>query len=343
MTISSLPPVLIVGGSGTVGSLAASTLRRLYPELRLTIAGRNLSRAQAVADALGNADAVVVDLERRDLGLTAQQEFSAVVPFVKDDVLHTLDFAQDRGIAYLSTSSGSFEMAPEVARYATRPDRAAVLFASHWLAGVATLPTLVFAREFSRIDSIRLGAVLDELDMGGPAAASDYERLTSAMASTQVLQDGYWRWIKAEAATRRFQRTDGVEVEGSAYSPLDVAALAQVTGARSVRLDLHYGQSSHRARGEHFSTELIVEIEGRDASGSPIQSRHEIVHPQGQAPVTAIGIATAVERLLGLDGLPAPKAGLYLMNTLLDPDRYLARLTELGAQVGKRTSKPSRT
>jgi hypothetical protein len=335
MSISSIPPVLIVGGSGTVGSLAASTLRRLYPELRLTIAGRSLSRAQAVADSLGNADAVVVDLERRDLGLPADQPYSAVVPFVKDDVLHTLDFAQDRRIPYLSTSSGSFEMAPEVARYATRPDSAAILFASHWLAGIATLPTVVFAREFASIDTIRLGAVLDELDMGGPAAAADYERLTSATASTQILQDGYWRWIKGEDAVRRFTRTDGIEVEGSAYSPLDVAALAQVTGARSIRLDLHYGQSSHSARGEHFSTELIVDIEGRDATGRPIRSRHEIVHPQGQAPVTALGIATAVERLLGLDGLPAPKAGLYLMNTLLDPDRYLARLTALGGQVAK--------
>ncbi len=336
MSISSIPSVLIVGGSGTVGSLAASTLRQLYPELRLTIAGRNLSRAQEVAAALGNADAVVVDLERRDLGLPPDRAFSAVVPFVKDDVLHTLDFAQDRGIPYLSTSSGSFEMAPEVARYATRPDSAPILFASHWLAGVATLPTLVFARDLAQVDTIRLGAVLDELDMGGPAAASDYERLTSAMASTQVLQDGYWRWIKDEAATRRFKRTDGTVVEGSAYSPLDVAALAQVTGARSIRLDLYYGQSSHTARGEHFSTELIVEIEGRDAAGKPMASRHEIVHPKGQAPVTAIGIATAVERLLGLDGAPAPKAGLYLMNSLLDPDRYLARLTELGAEVVKR-------
>ncbi|QSX75600.1 hypothetical protein HIV01_003450 [Lysobacter arenosi] len=336
MSTSTISPVLIVGGSGTVGSLAASTLRRLHPQLPLAIAGRSLTRAQSVADSLGNATAVVVDLERRDLGLASDQHYSAVVPFVKDDVLHTLDFAQDRGIPYLSTSSGSFEMAPEVARYATRPDAAPILFASHWLAGVATLPTLVFTRDFAQIDTIRLGAVLDELDMGGPAAAADYERLTSAMASTQVLENGYWRWIKDEAAIRRFRRTDGVEVEGSAYSPLDVAALALVTGARSIRLDLHYGQSSHSARGEHFSTELIIEIEGQDHSGKQIQSRHEIVHPEGQAPVTAIGIAASVERLLGLDGSPAPRAGLYLMNTLLDPDRYLARLAEFGAQVTKR-------
>jgi len=37
-------------------------------------------------------------------------------------------------------------------------------------------------------------------------------------------------------------------------------------------------------------------------------------------------------------GMPAPKAGLYLMNTLLDPDRYLARLTELGAEVVEHAS-----
>lgn len=335
MSSASVPSVLLVGGSGLVGSLTASTLRRLHPDLRLTIAGRNLDRAQAVAAQVGNADAVAIDLDRRDLGLDGA-DYSVVVPLLKDDTLHTLDFAQDRGIAYLSTSSASFEMAPEVARYAQRPDRSPVLFASHWLAGVATLPTMVFARDYAQIDSIRLGAVLDEQDMGGAAAATDWERITTATTSTQVLQDGAWRWIRDDDAKRRFLRTDGVEVEGMAYSPLDVVGLSQVTGARSIRLDLHYGLSSHRARGEHFSTELVVEIAGRDASGALRQSRHEIVHPDGQAPVTALGLALSVERLLGLDGLPAPAPGLHLMSTLLDPDRYLERLQASGARVVER-------
>lgn len=332
MSASSVPSVLLVGGSGLVGTLTASTLRRLHPQLHLTIAGRNLERARAVAARIGNADAVAIDLGRRDLGLDGR-DYSAVVPLLKDDTLHTLDFAQDRGIAYLSTSSASFEMAPEVARYAQRPDRSPVLFASHWLAGVATLPTMVFARDYARIDSIRLGAVLDEQDMGGQAAADDWERITTATTSTQLLQDGVWRWVRDDDARRRFRRTDGVEVEGLAYSPLDVVALSQATDARSIRLDLHYGLSSHRARGEPFSTELVVEIAGRDASGAQRQSRHEIVHPQGQAPVTALGIALSVERLLGLDGRPAPAPGLHLMSTLLDPDRYLQHLQASGAQV----------
>ena len=42
-------PVLIVGGSGIVGSQAAQTLRRLHPDLPIAIGGRNLERAKKTA------------------------------------------------------------------------------------------------------------------------------------------------------------------------------------------------------------------------------------------------------------------------------------------------------
>ncbi|MGK8520176.1 hypothetical protein ACRS6B_00750 [Nocardia asteroides] len=40
-----IKPVLIMGGSGQAGSDAAAVLRRWYPRLPLTIAGRDLGRA----------------------------------------------------------------------------------------------------------------------------------------------------------------------------------------------------------------------------------------------------------------------------------------------------------
>jgi saccharopine dehydrogenase-like NADP-dependent oxidoreductase len=69
--------VLIVGGSGVVGSTAARTLRRLHADLPITIGGRDLARARAVAEEIGDADAVVVDLARptsasRPTGATAR-------------------------------------------------------------------------------------------------------------------------------------------------------------------------------------------------------------------------------------------------------------------------------
>jgi NAD(P)-dependent dehydrogenase (short-subunit alcohol dehydrogenase family) len=81
MPTSSHKPVLIVGGSGFVGARAAAALRRLHPQLRIAIGGRDMSKAEAVAAGLGHASAVPVDLTRTDLGQPENAGYSAVVAF----------------------------------------------------------------------------------------------------------------------------------------------------------------------------------------------------------------------------------------------------------------------
>lgn len=49
MTTIAKKPVLIIGGSGIVGSQAARTLRRLHPDLPIAIGGRDLAKAETVA------------------------------------------------------------------------------------------------------------------------------------------------------------------------------------------------------------------------------------------------------------------------------------------------------
>ena len=334
MTAHTLAPVLIVGGSGVVGAQAAHALRRLHPQLPIAIGGRDLGKAQAVADAVGGASAVRIDLQRIDLGLAADARYSAVIVFVKDAGLNTLKYAQAQGLPYLSTSSGSFEIAPEVARHLRAPGAAPILLASHWLAGAATLPALYYAREFARIDRIDLSALLDEQDMGGPAAAADYERLISA-AGAQVLEDGQWRWLRGDEAVRDIRSVDGVAVQGAAYSPLDVVTLAAATDAHSIRLDMALGVSASRRRGEAYSTEIAIEIEGEGHDGQPLRARHELVHPAGQAPLTALSIALGIERLLGLAGGDAVAPGLYFPDSLIAPDYYLQRLHEAGVRTAR--------
>lgn len=326
-------PVLIIGGSGVVGSLAAKTLRRLQPDLPITIGGRDLAKAEAVARSIDGADAAAVDLDRPDLGQPADRAYSAVAVFVKDAGLRSLAYAQQHSLPYVSTSSMVYEIGPEVALAAHRPAAAPILLASHWLAGVATLAVLHFARAFRRVETIEIAVVLDEEDMGGPAAAADYDRIISATTKVMIRQDGKWTWIGGEAAKRRFAAVDGVELEGQAYSPMDVISLGAATDARTIRLDLVLGESATRRRGEPFSTEIIIEIAGERPDGTLGRSRHELVHPQGQAPLTALGIATGVERLLGLDnGMPAVP-GLYLPELLIEPDHLLRRLEAFGTSI----------
>jgi hypothetical protein len=333
MSASTRAPVLIVGGSGVVGSRAAKILRRLYPELPITIGGRDLDKARAVADELGNADAVRVDLERADLGQPGERAYSAVVMFVKDDTLHSLAFAQARGVPYLEISTAAFELGPAVGLHAHRPNAAPILMDSYWLAGAATLATLHFAREFRSVEAIEIGAVLDEQDVGGPAAYADLDRQTKAIPSALLLADGKWSWVSGPAAARVFKDVDGHEMPGQAYSLLDVLSLAAATGASSIRTDVAFGESASRRRGEAFSTEIIIEMTGTRHDGTTARVRHELVHPEGQAPVTAAAVVVGIERLLGLAGGPPVPPGLYLPHVIIDPAHMIRRLEEFGTRI----------
>ncbi|WP_332693789.1 NAD(P)-dependent oxidoreductase [Bosea sp. (in: a-proteobacteria)] len=323
-------PVLIIGGSGVVGAQAAAALRRLHPDLPVTIAGRDLAKAQAVAGRLG-LQAVAADLARPDLGLPEAARFGAVIVFVKDDWGHAQAYAQQRGIPHLSVSSGVFEIGIEAARFIHAPQAAPIVLASQWLAGAALFPALDYAKAYRSLDAIHVGVLLDQEDMGGRAALADYERITQAGSATLTLKDGRFAWISGEEAKARYRSVDGVDLPATAYGPLDVLSLATGTDAKNIRFDLAFDVSASRRRGEPFSTETVITLDGVLQSGERRRRRYGIVHPQGQAPLTALGVALATERALGMAGGEALKPGLYFPDSIVEPSYYVARMKEFGA------------
>ncbi|WP_447041346.1 saccharopine dehydrogenase [Streptomyces sp. DSM 118878] len=323
-------PVLILGGSGQAGSGTAALLRQWHPELPLTIAGRDMGRAQRVADGLGAATAVTVDLRRGDLGLPAEHSYSAVVAALWDDRLNGLRYAQDHGLPYLSISSGLVEIAPEVVAGAQRASASSILVASHFCAGIVVLATLGMAREFHRVDTIRIGAVLDESDTGGPAGAADMERWATVTTAGTVRRDGVFTWVDGPDAQADVPRTDGVVLPGRSIATLDVPSLALATGAPNVRFDMAVGESAARRRGEPASSEIRIDLEGAGPTGAPLSTSRYLVHPAGQRPLTALGIALGVERQLGLRGGAVPP-GIHTPESLLDPAYAAERLVETGA------------
>lgn len=329
-------PVLIIGGSGVVGSQAARALRRLQPTLPIAIGGRNLAKAEAIAKALGHASAVRVDVSQAGLGLQQVQTFSAVVVFLKDEWLNSMRFAQNRGLPYISLSSGTFEIGPEVAQYIHAPDKSAILLASHWLAGASLFPALHHAKAFGSIDAIRIGVLLDKEDMGGQAAYADFERITGSAPAAMTLQDGRFVWNRVDDMPVKYVGVDGVELEAQRYSPFDIMSLATATDARTISLDLAYAMSASRRRGEPFSTEIVIDIDGVLQEGGHGHWHHEIVHPAGQAPLTGLGVALAVERMLGRAGGQAPGPGLYFPEILLDPGHVVHQMEAFGARFSSR-------
>ncbi|HEX2526047.1 MAG TPA: hypothetical protein VHL31_07065 [Geminicoccus sp.] len=322
-------PILLIGGSGIVGRWTAKLLRDANPEAPLLIGGRDLGKAGQVAAEISQAEGVAVDLGADDLGL-GDRSIGAVAIFLKDDRLAALRFAQVRGVPHIGISSGTFEIGPEVSAFIHHPRAAPVVLGSEWLAGAAVLATLHLARKFARVTDIVIDAVLDEEDIGGPAADIDMHRLTQLAPAALTRREGNFHWRNGDEAKAVIRAVDGEAMEAFAYSPLDIAALAAVTHAPNIQLNVSVGMSSNRRRGGPMSTEIIITLSGKTPEGGPHRERHAIVHPQGQAPVTALGVAMMLERLTGLDGKPATTAGVYFPEQLIDPDAYLRRLAAIG-------------
>lgn len=326
-------PVLLIGGTGLVGAKAAAALRRAHPDLPLALGTRNPAKAAPLAASLGATEAVAVDLSRRDLGIDPAARFSAVVVFLKDATLNSLRYAQDHGIGYTDISSAAFEVGPQMAVAIQRPDASAVVMASNWLAGTSTAVAAHYAAGFERIDAIKISALLDEEDMGGDAANDDYERQTGAGPSALHRRDGHWTWSAGDNAKGSFKSVDGRVIESQLFGNLDVLSLAAAFDAPSVTFELALGVSSSRLRGEAYSTEILIEIQGRRDDGREGTFRFQIVHPEGQAPLTAHGVALIVERLVGLGGRQRLSPGLYLPHTVVDPAYAVESLRAIGTVI----------
>ena len=326
------PPILLMGGSGQIGQLTAQSLRAQHPGAPLLIGGRTISRAQQVARTLGNAEAVVIDPRADDLGL-GDRQIGAVAVLHADERLSGLRYAHARGIPHLGISSGIYEVAPEIAIHMQCPDAAAMVLGYEWLVGATTIATLACAKPYARVETIRIGALVDEEDQGGPAVAEDFKRLAHVMPSVLAKSDGAFVWRSRGEADGEFRAIDGTVIKAEGFSSIDIAGLAAATGASDVVFAIGMGASSTRRAGGAKSTEIIIELTGIDASGARLHSRHAVFHPGGAAPLTALGVSMLLERLTGLDGRTATRAGLYFPYQVLDHAAYLARLEQDGGKL----------
>jgi hypothetical protein len=328
----SLEPILFIGGSGIVGRWTARHLRAAYPKVPLLIGGRNVDKAKKAAAELGNAEGFGLDLTAADLGV-GERSVSAVAIFFTDETIAGLRFAQSRKVPYISISPGIHEIGPEIAAFIHQPDAGAIVLGTEWLVGATTIPTLDFAKQFGKLNDITISALLDEQDAAGPAADADLERQTKTMPLTLTRRNGAYLWRTGDDAKATFHAVDGTEMEASALSPHDVVGLAAATGAPNVQFNLAVGVSSTRRSGGPFSTEILIELSGEDQSGKPLQTRHAVVHPEGQMPLTGLGVAMLLERLTGLDGKPGTPPGLYFPYQLLQPAAYFDRLKQAGGII----------
>ncbi|WP_118136980.1 NAD(P)-dependent oxidoreductase [Oceanicella sp. SM1341] len=325
-------PILLVGGAGKAGRWAARMLRAAHPGQPLLIGGRDTGRARALAAELGHAEGVAIDLDAEDLGL-GTRPVSAIGLFFRDEKMAVLRHALARGIPSIGISAGLHEIGAEVSTGLLGPGAAPVVLGAEWLVGATTVPAVAAAQRFARVDSLRIGALLDEQDGGGPAADRDVERLISSRPPALTLRGGAHAWLSGDDLATRFRALDGTEVEAEIFSPFDVLVLANRVRTPELQFRLAIGESSARRRGAAPATEIHIEIEGADASGAPLRVHRVVVHPGGQMPLTGLGTALVLERLAGLTGDRPVPAGLCFPFQLLETQAYFARLAAAGGEV----------
>jgi len=328
----SVHPILFMGGSGAIGHRSAKALLAAHPDVPLLIGGRDLTKAQQAAEEMGGAEGVVIDPAAEDLGL-GDRPVSAVAVFYMDHTLAGLRFAQKRQVPHLSISSGVFEMAPQIAGYIHTPNAAPIVLGYEWMVGATTVATLHLAKAFARVRDIRIDALVDEQDGGGPTVAADFEHLNRMLPAALTRREGAYVWREGEEANVSFRALDGTLMQASGFSSVDVAGLAAATDAANVQFNLASGVSSSRRAGRPMSTEILIEMAGEGPDGQALHTRHALVHPAGAAALTGLSVAMLLERLIGLYGSAPTAPGLYFPYQLLDASGYLDRLSKEGGEL----------
>jgi len=152
-------------------------------------------------------------------------------------------------------------------------------------------------------------------------------RIMKAGPPPLALVDGHWRWLPPDAM-QPIRRAGGEEVPAEAAGLTDTLGLWAPTGAQSVRLDMGIAPTAPGTDNTP-GHEVLIEIRGRSQDGSIVTRRWMLTDPDGNVAFGAKGLVLVAERLLGLDGKPAARAGLYFVEALLEAERVQIQLPKL--------------
>ncbi len=322
--------ILVAGGYGLVGSHIARMLRQLMPDATLIIAGRHPEKATDLLAELGNATALGLETTDPVSALEGTGKIDAIIAALQDPHDKVLTYAITNGIAHLSITRSVLDMAALLSHAAHADLTAPVVPTAHWQAGILTLAALDLANQFASVSRISMSALFDMADPIGPMTTEDAGHF---FGKALVMRDSQWTWVDPDAEEANVT-IDGETFAAKPMSVLDTTSLRAATGAANIAFHLGFGTSRGTRAGGPASHDMQIVMDGLDQSGAPMIRTRLVSDPRGQALLTATGAALAVQRAIGGDGKPAPKAGLHMPETILDATAVTQRLqSEFGITI----------
>jgi hypothetical protein len=331
--------ILIVGGYGVVGQQLAALVRHYHPTLSLLLAGRNPTRAEALAHRLTYADGIVLDVTHPK-PLNGRKP-RAILSAVNDPYDFLLLEAAQNGIAYLDITRWTERVKTARMRLAGETLGAPVLLSSAWMSGVAALVAVSLARQLNTVESIDISILYSLQDKAGPNSTEYLDRLATRYT---VMIDGEQQLVDPLTDPRKVNFPGNLLTKVYRLDTPEQLTLPDTTGARTVAARIAFDDALSTVllvfltrsgiwkllSGEQLTTfrrsllyhpgkgarhEMVVEVAGFTENHLSTRLRAELVDPQGQTHLTAVGALIQMERLLGLDGLPAPVPGILYPDT----------------------------
>jgi len=325
--------VLIAGGYGVVGGTVARYLCQAAPDLDIILAGRSPESGAALAREIG-AETLRLDVDDPAAALAELGPVDLIVAALQDRGDALIHAAMAQGAAHIGITKVVEETGPAVFAALHAPPLRPIVLAGHWAAGVLILAARPAIAEFARVDAIAMAALYDAADSVGPMSAADAEAFSGRALLRRARQ---WAWVDGGDHGRVLRLAKGHEATVQPLATLDVPSLAALTGARDIRFDFGMGDSLGTRAGGRASHDGVIEIAGTLRSGQPARRRVLVSDPKGVDHMTALGALVVAERVLGLDGLPPPAGGLALPETLVEPERAIARFEQLGVRITTET------
>lgn len=357
MSRSCKDAVLLAGGYGVVGRQAAELIRQRHPALPLLIAGRNPSKAEALARELTNADVAMLDVGGP--GPLNGLKPRAIIAFVNDPFDYLLLDAVRSGIPYLDITRWTERLKAAISRVSAESVRAPVMLSSAWMAGVAAVVAVTVCRQLSAVDRIDISILYSLKDKAGPDSTEYMDRLATPF---EVVLNDERKQMYPYTDPRKITFPSGYSAKAYRFDSPDLFTLPTTTGAKTVASRIAFddpvttlllvlltrsgiwklisgGRFATLRRsllynpGKGASHEIVISAAGADESGNPKTVRAAIVDPKGQTHLTALGALVQLERLLGLDGTPAPSPGIIYPDRSPQSDSALRALRDFGVSV----------